>query len=104
MTNPSTSPANPTEDVLAAIQDVIDTPRLPFPDRIIRPRAETDGLEARIAKLEAGIEFQRDISEIKTELQILRANARSDFRIIFALIIAVASGLGWLLAKGFHWV
>jgi hypothetical protein len=104
MTDPPTSSANPTDDVLAAIQDVIDTPRLPFPDRTVRRPAETDGLEARITKLEAAIEFQRDIAEIKTELQILRANARSDFRIIFAAIIAVASGLAWLLAKGFHWV
>ena len=104
MTDPPTSSANPTDDVLAAIQDVIDTPRLPFPDRTVRRLAETDGLEARITKLEAAIEFQRDIAEIKTELQILRANARSDFRIIFAVIIAVASGLAWLLAKGFRWV
>jgi hypothetical protein len=104
MTDPQRSPANPTEDVLAAIQDVIDTPRLPFPDRTIRRSAETDGLEARIAKLEAGIEFQREIAEIKTELQILRANARSDFRLIFALIVSAASGLAWLLAKGFHWL
>jgi hypothetical protein len=104
MTEMPRSPANPTEDVLAAIQDVIDTPRLPFPDRTIRRGAETDGLEARVAKLEAGIEFQREIAEIKSELQILRANARSDFRIIFALIVAAASGLAWLLAKGFHWL
>jgi hypothetical protein len=104
MTEMPRSPANPTEDVLAAIQDVIDTPRLPFPDRATRRTEETGGLEARITKLEAGIEFQRDIAEIKTELQILRANARSDFRIIFALIIAAACGLAWLLAKGFHWL
>ena len=104
MTEPPTSSANPTDHVLAAIQDVIDTPRLPFPDRTIRRSGETDGLEARVTKLEAGIEFQRDIAEIKTELQILRANARSDFRLIFALIIVAAAGLAWLLAKGFHWL
>jgi len=104
MTEPPTSSANPTDDVLAAIQDVIDTPRLPFPDRTFRRSAETSGLEARVAKLEAGIEFQRDIAEIKSELQILRANARSDFRIIFALITVAAAGLAWLLAKGFHWL
>ena len=105
MTEPPTSSANPTtDDVLAAIQDVIDTPRLPFPDRTIRRSEETGGLEARITRLEAEIEFQRDIAEIKTELQILRANARSDFRIIFALITVAASGLAWLLAKGFHWL
>ena len=104
MTDAPRSSANSTEDVLAAIQEVIDTPRLPFPDRAARRIGEPDGLEARIARLETGIEFQRDIAEIKTELQILRANARSDFRIIFALIIAAACGLAWLLAKGFHWL
>ena len=104
MTEPPPTSANPTHDVLAAIQDVIDTPRLPFPDRTFRRSEETSGLETRIAKLEAGIEFQRDIAEIKSELQILRANARSDFRIIFALITAAAAGLAWLLAKGFHWL
>ena len=104
MTDAPRSCANPTEDVLAAIQEVIDTPRLPFPDRATRRIGEPDGLEARIARLETGIEFQRDIAEIKTELQILRANARSDFRIIFALIIAAACGFAWLLAKGFHWL
>ena len=104
MTEPPTSSANPTDDVLAAIQDVIDTPRLPFPDRATRRTEETGGLEARITRLEARFEFQRDIAEIKTELQILRANARSDFRIIFALVTVAAAGLAWLLAKGFRWL
>jgi hypothetical protein len=104
MTEPSRSSKNPTEDVLSAIQEAIDAPRLPFPDRNLRRSAEPEGLEARVARLEAGIEFQRNIAEIKTELQIIRANARSDFRLIFAALIAVAFGLAWLLAKGFHWL
>jgi hypothetical protein len=104
MTEPSRSSGNPTEDVLSAIQEAIDAPRLPFPDRNLRRPAEPDGLEARVARLEAGIECQRNIAEIKTELQIIRANARSDFRLIFAALIAVAFGLAWLLARGFHWL
>src|SRR6266851_8577923 len=103
MTEPPRSSGNPTEDVLSAIQEAIDAPRLPFPDRNLRRAAEPVGLEARVAKLEAGIEFHRNIAEIKTELQIIRANARSDFRLIFAALIAAAFGLAWLLAKGFHW-
>jgi hypothetical protein len=95
---------NPTEDVLAAIQEVIDSPRLPFPDRSLRRPAELSGLEARIARLEAILEFQRDIAEIKFELQIMRAKARSRFWLIFAALIAVATGLSWLLASGFHWL
>src|SRR6478735_2149001 len=95
------SSGNPTEDVLSAIQEAIDAPRLPFPDRSLRRGAEPDGLEARVARLEAGIEFQRNIAEIKTELQILRGNARSDFRLILAALMAAAFGLAWLLARGF---
>ena len=55
-----------TEDVSSAIQEAIDAPRLPFPDRNLRRDAEPDGLEARVTKLEAGIEFQRNIAEIRT--------------------------------------
>jgi len=104
MTESPRSSRNPKEDVLSAIQEAIDAPRLPFPDRSWRRGAEPDGLEARVTKLEAAIEFQRNIAEIKTELQIMRANARSDFRLTFGALIAVAFGLAWLLAKGFHWL
>ena len=104
MTEPSRSSGDPTEDVLSAIQEAIDAPRLPFPNRNLRRPAEPDGLEARVARLEAGIEFQRNIAEIKAELQIIRANARSEFRLIFAALMAAAFGLAWLLAKGFHWL
>ena len=104
MTEPSRSSGNPTEDVLSAIQEAIDAPRLPFPERSLRRGAEPEGLEARVARLEAGIEFQRNIAEIKTELQIIRANARSDFRLTFAALMAAVFGLAWLLARGFHWL
>jgi hypothetical protein len=104
MTEPPRLSENPTEDVLAAIQEVIDAPRLPFPDRGTRRPAELGGLEARIARLEAILEFQRDIAEIKAELQIIRAKARSSFWLVFAALIAVAFGLAWLLASGFHWL
>jgi hypothetical protein len=104
MTELRQSSGNPTEDVLSAIQEAIDAPRLPFPDRNLRRGAEPAGLEARVAKLEAAVEFQRSIAEIQTELQILRANARSDFRLTFAALLAAALGLAWLLAKGFHWL
>ncbi len=91
--------------MLSAIQEAIDAPRLPFPDRTLRRGAELEGVEARVAKLEAGIEYvQRNIAEIKTELQIMRGNARSDLRLTFAALIAVALGLAGLLAKGFHWL
>jgi hypothetical protein len=43
MTEPPRPAENPTEDVLAAIQEVIDAPRLPFPDRGLRRPAELGG-------------------------------------------------------------
>jgi hypothetical protein len=104
MTEPPRPPDNPTEDVLAAIQGVIDAPRLPFPDRSLRRPAELGGLESRIARLEAILEFQRDIADIKAELQIMKAKARSSFWLIFVTLIVVALGLASLLARGFHWL
>ena len=86
-----------------------------------------DGMEPRVAKLEAAVEhIQRDISEIKSDLRALRDefksdlralrdeiksdvralrdNARSDFYILFGAVIAVALGLAGMMARGFHWL
>jgi len=101
---PRSSVKNPTEDVLSAIQEAIDAPRLPFPDRSARRGAEPDSLEARVTRLETVIKFQRNLAEIKTELEMMRTDARSDFRLILAALIVIALGLAWLLAKGFHWL
>jgi hypothetical protein len=98
MTEPLRPSGNPTEDVLSAIQAAIDAPRLPFPGRNLRRGTEPNSLEGRITKLEAEIEFHRNIAEIRTELQIIRANVRAGFRLIFAALIAIALGLAWLLA------
>jgi hypothetical protein len=43
-----------------------------------------DGMEARVAKLEAVVEhIQRDISDIKGDVRGLRTDARTDFRMLF---------------------
>jgi hypothetical protein len=64
-----------------------------------------DGMEARVAKLEAAVEhIQRDTAEIKTDVRTLRDNARTDFHKVFGAIITVALGLAALMAKGFHWL
>jgi hypothetical protein len=64
-----------------------------------------DGMEPRVAKLEAAIEhIQRDTTDIKTDVRTLRDNARSDFRLLFGATIAVALGLAALMARGFHWL
>ena len=63
-----------------------------------------DGMEARVAKLEALSEtISRDLGEMKTDIRELRRDARTDFRTLFGALIAVALGLAGLMAKGFHW-
>lgn len=62
-------------------------------------------MEARAAKLEASVEhIERDIGEIRTDIRGLRADAKTDFRLLFAALIASALGLASLMAKGFHWL
>ena len=62
-------------------------------------------MEARVAKLEASVDYiQREISELKTEVRGIRSDARTDFRLLFGALIAVALGLAGLMAKGFGWL
>jgi hypothetical protein len=64
-----------------------------------------DGMEARVAKVEATLEhIQRDISDIKGDVRTQRENSRSDFRVLFGAIITVALGLAGIMARGFHWL
>ncbi len=100
------SSRDPTQDVLAAIQEVIDAPHLPFPDG--NPLWQTDvkgagderATDARVAQLEELIEYvQRDIAEIKTDLEILR---RSDLHLALVVVLVVAIAVAALLAKVFH--
>jgi hypothetical protein len=107
----SKSSRDPTQDVLAAIQEVIDAPHLPF--RETNPLWQTDlkgaaderATDEREAKLEALTEYvQRDIAEIKTELEILRRDIRSDLNSALVVLLAVGIALAALLAKGFHWL
>ena len=62
-------------------------------------------MEAKVLKLENAVEYmQRDISEIKMDIREIQKDFRTDFRLLFGAIIAVALGLTGLIAKGFHWV
>jgi len=66
---------------------------------------DNGGMEARVAKLEASVDYiQREISELKTEVRGIRSDARTDFRLLFGALIAVALGLAGLMAKGFGWL
>lgn len=92
------------------------------------------GMEARVAKLEATVEYiQRDIAEIKIDLKSMdqalrqfggdvnvefrsirseskdefktvRAEARADFIKLFSALIVATLGLAGLMAKGFGWI
>ncbi len=69
------------------------------------PRGHIDGMEPRVAELEATVEHVRsDIADIKGDLRALRGEARTDFRLLFGAIIVVALGLAGFMAKGLHWL
>jgi hypothetical protein len=55
-----------------------------------------------VAQLEERIDdVQRDIAEIKAELEILR---RSDLHLALVIALGVAIAVAALLAKVFHWL
>jgi hypothetical protein len=101
------SSRDPTQDVLAAIQEVIDAPHLPFPDADTLWKSDVKGederaTDARVAQLEELIEYvQRDIGEIKTDLEILK---RSDLHLALMVGLVVAIAVGAVVAKVFHWL
>ena len=71
-----------------------------------------DGMEARIARLEAHVEhidktldeMKLDARELRAEVKEVRQEARTDFRLTFGALIAVAIGLAGMMAKGFGWL
>jgi hypothetical protein len=57
---------------------------------------------SRLARVEALVETTREtIGKLETGQEKLRAEVRSDFRWLLALLIPC---LGALLAKAFHWI
>jgi hypothetical protein len=70
------------------------------------------GMEARVAKLEAGMEYvQRDLADIKITLRAhdgkfdsLRDRMETDFRVTWGAIIIGFLGMAGLMAKGFGWL
>ncbi|WP_369788504.1 hypothetical protein [Rouxiella sp. WC2420] len=61
-------------------------------------------MEIRIARLESDVEhIKNSIKEIKDDVREIKKDARTDFRLIFGALIAVALGLAGMMAKGFHW-
>ena len=87
------------------------------------PEAMGSGVEPRVAKLEAGMEYVRqDLRDIKVDLRDLRnrqeqgfqhlldrqdqmsAQQERDFRLLFATFMATVLSLAGLMAKGFGWL
>jgi hypothetical protein len=64
-----------------------------------------DGLEARVAVLEAHVTHIRgDVADIKSDIRHIRDEARTDFRLLFGALVVVALGLAGLMARGFGWL
>ncbi|HET7132466.1 MAG TPA: hypothetical protein VFJ95_09470 [Gammaproteobacteria bacterium] len=42
--------------------------------------------------------------EIKLDFKDIKSDAKVDFRLLFGALIAVAIGLGGLMARGFGWL
>ena len=64
-----------------------------------------DNMEARVARLESHVEhIDTTLSDIKQDVRDIKKDAKSDFRILFGALIALALGLAGLMAKGFHWL
>lgn len=92
-------------DVLKALEDHPRYKRLSKKFGEGQEPPDNGDMEARIAKLETAMEYvQRDLGEIKTDIRQIKDHARTDFRMLFGALIAVALGLAGLMAKGFHWL
>lgn len=73
-------------------------------------------MHIRVAKLESDVEhIKKSLDEVKSDVREIKRDIRSefnevkrdsktDFRLLFGAIIAVALGLSGLMAKGFHWL
>jgi hypothetical protein len=69
-------------------------------------------MDGRVARIESDISYiKRDIQDIKGDLKDvrndikdIRTDMRTDFRITFGALIAVALGLAGIMARGFGWM
>ncbi|MCA6972119.1 MULTISPECIES: hypothetical protein [Pectobacterium] len=62
-------------------------------------------LEARVGKVESDVEhIKNTMKDIKDDVREIKRDSRTDFRLLFGAIIAVALGLAGLIARGFHWL
>jgi hypothetical protein len=61
-------------------------------------------MEARVAVLEQIAKDTKEILvEMKRDIRDIRLDQRTDFRLLFSAVIAVAVSLAGVMARGFHW-
>jgi hypothetical protein len=61
-------------------------------------------MEARVAVLEQIAKDTKDILvEMKRDIRDIRLDQRTDFRLLFSAVFAVAVSLAGVMARGFHW-
>lgn len=63
------------------------------------------GMEARVAKLEAGMEHVvRDLADVKADLRAFRTETSANFRWLLGAMSAAFIILLGAIAHGFHWL
>ena len=88
-----------------------DRPDIATETRLARVELRVEQVDVRLVRVEVGVEnlnvavreLRADVRDIRGEMNDIRKQAREDFRILFAAIIATNLGLGSLMAKGFGW-
>ncbi|RRZ93701.1 hypothetical protein [Erwinia sp. 198] len=69
--------------------------------KIAKPESDVDNIKNYISDIRTDMrEMRYDIDKLNINL---RLEMKSDFRLIFAVLIASVLGLAALMAKGFYW-
>lgn len=69
-------------------------------------------MDGRVARIESDISYIKrdiqdlkgDIKDVRGDIRDIRTDMRTDFRITFGALIAVALGLAGIMARGFGWM
>jgi hypothetical protein len=62
-------------------------------------------MEARVAVLEQiAKNTEKVLDQMHADVRELRADQKTDFRILFGALIVATLGLAGLMARGFHWL
>nr|WP_287860721.1 hypothetical protein [Klebsiella sp.] len=69
------------------------------------PGGGIGNMESKLSRLESEVgHINGAMKELGNDVKELRRDSRTDFRLLFGSLIAVALGLAGLMAKGFHWI